>query len=128
MSEQIVYIRALSLITIESSLLNLSLFSEQIASQDAIEWIGLITGIIYVILAAYEKPSCWIFGIISSAAIAWKSYMEYLLIADAALQVFYIVIGFVGLWNWLRGQEGGLNVVASIAAASSAFAGNIKGE
>lgn len=83
-----------------------SLLSEQIAGQDIIEWIGLITGIIYVVLASYERPSCWIFGIISSAAIAYKSFDDYKLIADAALQVFYIVIGFVGLWNWLKGRVG----------------------
>ena len=86
--------------------MNLSILSEQIASQDIFEWIGLITGVIYIILAAYERPSCWIFGIISSIAIAWKSFMDYKLIADGFLQVFYIVIGFIGLWNWFHGRVG----------------------
>jgi len=86
--------------------LDFSILSEQIASQDIIEWIGLITGIIYVVLASYERPSCWIFGIISSAAIAFKSFDDYKLIADGILQVFYVVIGFLGLWNWLKGRVG----------------------
>ena len=86
--------------------MNLSALSEQIAQQDAIEWIGLITGIIYVILAAYERPSCWVFGIISCACIAWKSFTEYRLMADVGLQSFYIVIGFIGLWNWMKSKEG----------------------
>ncbi len=86
--------------------MDLSVLIEQIAAQDWIEWTGLITGVIYVILATYEKPSCWIFGIVSSAAIAWKSFFEYSLIADGFLQVFYIVMGFIGLWQWLQGNVG----------------------
>ncbi len=88
--------------------MNLSLLSEQIAQQDAIEWAGLITGILYVILATYEKPSCWVFGIISSVCIAWKSFTDYFLIADGILQLFYIGIGFIGLWLWLSGLSGGI--------------------
>lgn len=81
---------------------------QQITQQDVLEWLGLITGIVYIILATYEKPSCWIFGIISSACIGWKSFTDYRLMADVALQVFYIVIGFVGLWHWIKGQKRGL--------------------
>ena len=88
--------------------MDISLLYDQIAGQDALEWIGLITGIIYVLLATYEKPSCWIFGIISSACIAWKSLTDYMLIADAGLQGFYIVIGFIGLWQWINGRPDGL--------------------
>jgi nicotinamide mononucleotide transporter len=85
--------------------MNFSALSEQFAAQDLIEWLGLVSGIIYVILATYEKPSCWIFGIISSAAIAWKSFADYKLIADGILQLFYIIIGVAGLWNWLKGTQ-----------------------
>jgi len=88
--------------------LDFSLLYDQIAGQDAFEWIGLITGVIYVILATYEKPACWIFGIISSGCIAWKSITDYHLMADAGLQGFYIVIGVIGLWQWIKGQPGGL--------------------
>ena len=87
--------------------MNLSLLSDQIAQQDGVEWLGLITGIAYVILATYERPSCWIFGIISSACIAWKSFTDYFLIADGLLQVFYIVIGVIGLWEWMKGRSEG---------------------
>lgn len=81
-----------------------SMLYDQIASQDWIEWAGLVTGLLYVFLAAYQRPSCWIFGIISSAAIAWKSFTDYRLIADGILQVFYIIIGFVGLYHWVDGR------------------------
>jgi nicotinamide mononucleotide transporter len=72
--------------------------------QDVFEWTGLITGIIYVLLATYERPSCWVFGIISSGCIAWKSFMDYKLMADGGLQVFYIVIGILGLVQWMKGR------------------------
>lgn len=83
--------------------MTLSQLAEQIAQQDALEWIGLATGIVYVILATYEKPSCWVFGILSSAAIAWKSFTDYHLVADTFLQVFYIGMGIYGLLQWNRG-------------------------
>ena len=84
--------------------MDLSLLSSQIAEQDALEWIGLITGIVYVVLASIQKPICWIFGIISSFCLAWKSFEDYKLMADGVLQVFYIVIGFYGLYTWLAGR------------------------
>ena len=86
--------------------MNESILLDQISKQDVIEWFGLITGIIYVILAVYEKPSCWIFGILSSVAIAWKSFVDYKLIADGFLQIFYVIIGFIGIWNWISGRVG----------------------
>ena len=82
-------------------------FSEvftQLAQQDAVEWVGLVTGLLYVLLASYERSSCWIFGIISSGCIAWKSFTDYFLIADGILQVFYMVIGVIGFLNWIRGR------------------------
>jgi nicotinamide mononucleotide transporter len=87
--------------------MNLSLLSEQIAQQDAIEWAGLITGVAYVLLATYRKPLCWVFGILSCACIAWKSFTDYHLVADGILQVFYIGIGFIGLWQWMKGNAAG---------------------
>lgn len=86
--------------------MDLSGLTEQLAHQDAVEWLGLLTGIVYVILAAYERPLCWVFGIISCACIAWKSYSDYKLMADVGLQTFYIVMGFIGLWNWIKAKDG----------------------
>ncbi len=59
-----------------------------------------------MILAAYEKPLCWIFGIVSCACIAWKSFTEYKLMADVGLQTFYVAMGFIGLWNWIAVKSG----------------------
>lgn len=88
--------------------MNLSLLAEQILQQDVLEWAGLFTGVLYVLLATLQRPSCWIFGIISSACIGWKSFTDYILIADGFLQIFYIVIGVIGLWSWIRGSHQGV--------------------
>ena len=84
--------------------MDLSILASQIAEQDVLEWAGLITGILYVIFASNQRSICWVFGIISSACIAWKSFTDYKLIADGILQVFYIFIGYFGLYQWLSGR------------------------
>lgn len=82
-----------------------------LAHQDIFEWIGLITGIIYVILAAREKPVCWVFGIVSCAMIAYKDLTSYLLYSDAGLQIFYIIMGVFGLYQWLRKNDQGNDTI-----------------
>jgi nicotinamide mononucleotide transporter len=84
--------------------MDFSILANQIAAQDELEWAGLITGILYVFFASKQRSICWVFGIISSACIAWKSFTDYKLIADGILQVFYILIGFFGLYQWLSGR------------------------
>lgn len=88
--------------------MDFSQITTQLALQDVVEWVGLITGLLYVFLAMQEKVSCWWFGIVSSACIAWKSFTDYFLIADGLLQLFYIVIGIVGLWSWISGRRQGM--------------------
>lgn len=69
------------------------------------QWVAFITGIIYVVLAARENIACWIFGIISCAFIAWDDFTRYLLYADGVLQVFYVLIGIYGLYQWKYGRD-----------------------
>lgn len=65
--------------------------------------LALMTGIAYVVLAAMERPLCWGFGIISCALIAWDDFMHFQLYADGVLQLFYIGMGVVGLYQWRYG-------------------------
>lgn len=66
-----------------------------------IEWIGLITGVIYVILSAQNNLICWVFGIISCACIAYHDFFGGLkLYSDGILQLIYIALGFYGLYVW----------------------------
>jgi nicotinamide mononucleotide transporter len=74
-------------------------------SQDLLEYAGLAFGVIYVILAANNKIICWVFGIISCFAIAIKDFFDYQLYSDGLLQIFYIIMGFVGLYLWRYGND-----------------------
>lgn len=66
-----------------------------------LEWLGLITGIIYVVLSAQNKIVCWIFGIISCACIAYHDFFGGLkLYSDGVLQIIYIIMGFYGIYVW----------------------------
>lgn len=78
---------------------------EQIQSQSILDWIVMVTGIIYVIYAARNNPICWVWGIISCGLLGYLSATKYSLFADAALQAFYVVMGCIGLWNWKRGAN-----------------------
>ena len=64
---------------------------------------ALVSGIAYVVLAARENMLCWLFGIVSCAAIAWDDFTSFHLYADGVLQIIYIVFGAVGLYRWLGG-------------------------
>lgn len=66
-----------------------------------IEWLGLVTGIIYIYLSANNKISCWYFGIISCACIAYHDFFSPLkLYSDGVLQIIYIIMGIAGLLRW----------------------------
>ncbi len=73
--------------------------------QDALDWSALLFGLAYVILIARGKWWGWILGIVSCALILWKDLFSYSLWADAGLQLFYIVMGFVGIRYWLRSSN-----------------------
>ena len=85
----------------------LETLTDMLLGQDILEWLGLITGIFYVVYAAKEQPVAWLFGMVSSACLAWKSFVDYKLIADGILQVFYIGMSVAGLLAW---QSGGGSV------------------
>lgn len=74
---------------------------ETLRSFSILEWTGLLTGLIYIVLSAQNKISCWYFGIVSCACIAYDDFFGGLkLYSDGVLQLFYVIIGIVGLYRW----------------------------
>ncbi len=68
------------------------------------ETAAVLLGIVYVVLAARGSKWCWPPGIASCALWAWATFNLYQLWVDALLQLFYVGMGFLGWYNWTRGQ------------------------
>jgi nicotinamide mononucleotide transporter len=69
-----------------------------------IEFAGVLTGLIYVVLAARGSAWCWLFGIISSGLYIQINLVNNLYL-DTILQSYYVLVGFYGWWNWKRKEE-----------------------
>jgi nicotinamide mononucleotide transporter len=74
-------------------------------SDNSIELFGAITGIVYVILEIRQVTWLWPVGIITSAVYVWVFFTGKLY-ADMSLQVYYVVISFLGWYWWVRGRRG----------------------
>jgi nicotinamide mononucleotide transporter len=69
-----------------------------------IEIIGFVSGAACVFLAVRQRIWNWPVGIINSGA--WLIlFWSHRLFLDALLQVFYIVVGFIGWYWWLYGKN-----------------------
>jgi nicotinamide mononucleotide transporter len=79
---------------------------QEILALGWLDWIVTLTALVYVILSARNNSWCWPFGIVSCALWACASY-GYGLYSDVLLQIFYVVMGFLGLYNWQKGSEEG---------------------
>ncbi len=64
-----------------------------------LEIVAVIFGVLYTVLMAQNKISCWIFGIIGSLLSVYL-FIEYAkLYAEAVLYVFYV---FAGVYGWVQ--------------------------
>lgn len=71
-----------------------------------VDWTVTITALVYVFLAARQRISAWWWGIVSCGLWAYASFAFYQLYLDALLQLFYVGMGFVGLYQWRYGKQG----------------------
>jgi nicotinamide mononucleotide transporter len=68
------------------------------------EWLIFITAMGYVILAAIENTWCWPCGILSSALLVYLCFSGHLFL-ESALNIFYVIIGLYGWYQWLYGSK-----------------------
>ena len=61
--------------------------------------------LIYILLAAKNSILCWVFGIASSSLWAFEAWHVYELFYDSLLNIFYVVMGGVGWWNWIHKEN-----------------------
>ena len=80
-----------------------------------------IFGIIYVILAARKSVWCWFWGIISCALWAYASFALYDLWLDALLQIFYVGMGFWGIYAWVYGGQNKAELPISVLSWNKHF-------
>ena len=83
---------------------------------DFMQIFTLVTGVIYIILEIRQKNFMWVIGVLTSVAAMWVFFSQGLY-ASFALNTYYLVTAFIGLWQWSRDKkklvaEGGSDVVA----------------
>ncbi len=69
-----------------------------------IEWIAVITTLLYNYFLTREKIICWLFGIVSSVA-GCLLFAEKELWGQFVLYVFYAAMGVYGWWYWHSGSN-----------------------
>lgn len=81
---------------------------------DMMEIFTLVTGVIYIILEIRQKNLMWLVGVLTSVAAMWVFFRQGLY-ASFALNTYYLVTSFVGLWQWSRDKK---RLVAEMAPAA----------
>jgi nicotinamide mononucleotide transporter len=76
------------------------------------EWLIFILALVYVVLAAIENVWCWLFGILSSLCSVYLCFSGQLFL-ESALQIFYVIIGIYGWYEWLHGAKGNERTIIS---------------
>lgn len=76
-----------------------TLLWDGIKAISTIEWLAVISSIIYVILAAKRSILCWLFAFIGSALFVYLCYIGNLYI-ESVLQFFYVAMAVVGWLTW----------------------------
>ncbi len=66
-----------------------------------LEIVSVVAGVLYALLAVVRRRSCWLFGALSSALLAWLSARAGLPM-QAGLQVVYVAMALYGWVHWSR--------------------------
>lgn len=72
-----------------------------ITSTGTLEWIAVITGLLYVIFAARKNQICWFFASISSSLYVYIC-IDYQLYIESGLQLFYVATAILGWISWRK--------------------------
>lgn len=68
-----------------------------------IEWAGFLCALAYIILIALEISWGWLFGIAASGFTVYLCFSGNLFF-ESGLNLFYVIIGFYGWYQWLYGS------------------------
>lgn len=73
-------------------------------SENYIELLGAILGVIYVFFSIRQSILTWPVGFLTSLLYVWVFFVSKLY-ADMGLQFYYVVISIYGWYEWLRGNK-----------------------
>ena len=76
---------------------------ESIKATSLIEWLAVVSSIIYVILVAKRLIICWLFAFVGSALFVYLCYEGNLYI-ESILQLFYVIMAVVGWLSWKKSE------------------------
>jgi nicotinamide mononucleotide transporter len=76
-----------------------------ISSPVSWEALAVLLGILYLLLAMWEKAACW-YAAFFSTLIFLFLFQEVNLLMESALQVYYLAMAVYGWWQWQHGGEG----------------------
>lgn len=74
-------------------------FIDQILATSVLEWLAVLSGVIYVILVSLRSIYCWLFALISSAIYIYICII-YNLYIESGLQAFYAFMAIYGWYVW----------------------------
>ena len=81
-----------------------SLLWEGIKATSLVEWLAVVSSIVYVILTAKRIIWCWLFAFIGSLLFVYLCYVGQLYI-EASLQLFYVAMAVVGWLSWNHSDQ-----------------------
>lgn len=74
---------------------------QQLATIGTADWVAILSGAGYAVLAVWRIRWCWLAGAISSAVLVYVAKRSQLPM-QALLQVFYVAMAAYGFWHWSR--------------------------
>lgn len=74
-------------------------FWQGVLATSWLEWLGVVSGLIYLVLASYRSIWCWFFAFLSSAVFVYLCF-DIQLYIESILQLFYVVMAIVGWASW----------------------------
>ncbi|WP_448568786.1 nicotinamide riboside transporter PnuC [Thalassotalea ganghwensis] len=73
------------------------------AAMPVLEWLAVISSLLYVVLAAHNNIWCWPAAFVSTLLYTLIFYHVYLW-SDSLLQLYYLVMALFGWWAWRKGD------------------------
>lgn len=69
--------------------------------EQVLEYFGVVTGLLYLLLEIKQHRAMWILGFITSLLYVFVFFFSKIY-ADMGLNIYYVAISLYGLWLWTR--------------------------